>query len=112
MGRLAFCTDEHVPHAFLTTLQSNGFTVVDAAAEHGGTQDGALLDWCSKEGYVLISNDRDFAKLTQSREHAGLIVYTTQTLSPGEFVRGIRRIDRQFTPDSIVDTVCWLDGWV
>jgi len=64
VSRLSFCTDEHVPHAFSTALVSNGFSVVDATAELGQeTVDESLLEWCSAEGRVLVSNDRDFVEL-------------------------------------------------
>jgi hypothetical protein len=45
------CTDEHVPHSFVTALVSNGFTVAEAGDERGErTVDTELLTWCGTEG--------------------------------------------------------------
>ena len=113
MGRLEFCTDEHVPHSFVTALVSNGFNVVEATEEHGErTVDAELLTWCGSEGYVFVTNDRDFVQPEPTGDHAGVILYTTQTLSPADFVRGVRRIDRQFTPESIRGELVWLQQWI
>jgi predicted nuclease of predicted toxin-antitoxin system len=113
MPRLSFCTDEHVPHAFSTALTSNGFTVVDATEELGQeTVDEALLEWCSREDHVLVSNDRDFVELDSQGDHAGIVIYTSQTLAPSEFVRGIRRVDRQFTETEMNGTLVWLEQWL
>lgn len=113
MDRLRFCTDEHVPHAFVTALGSNGFDVIEATAEHGEeTIDADLLEWCGAEGYVFVTNDRDFVEIHSTSDHAGVILYTSQTLSATDFIRGVRRIDRQFTPASIGDELVWLQQWV
>jgi len=112
MPRLEFCTDEHVPRAYLTALESNGFSVVAAVDERGQlTVDEPLLEWATSENRALVTNDRDFVELDAKHDHAGLIVYTDQTLAPGEFVRTIRRVDRQFTPDSIRNELVWLSDW-
>ncbi len=58
------------------------------------------------------TNDRDFVRLGETTEHAGIVVYTTQELTPGEFARGIRRIDRQFSPADAADTLVWLESWL
>lgn len=113
MERLRFCTDEHVPHSFVTALVSNGFTVLEAVEEHGErTVDPDLLRWCDDEDCVFVTNDRDFVELAPSIDHAGVVLYTSQTLSPADFVRGVRRIDRQFTARSIRNEVVWLEQWV
>ncbi len=113
MGRLAFCVDEHVPNAYETALNSNGFTTRSASETLGaGTDDAAVLAWCGSTEHVLVTNDRDFVRLDRAVEHAGIVLYTTQTMSPGEFVRAIRRIDRQFTRETISDVLVWLEPWV
>ncbi|MEF8827329.1 MAG: DUF5615 family PIN-like protein [Halapricum sp.] len=110
---MPFCADEHVPDAVLTALESNGFEVVDAGAERGGeTVDERLLAWCATHGYVLLTNDRDFVRLDATTNHAGVVCYTTQELTPGEFARGIRRLDRQFTPETMQNTLLWLENWL
>ena len=105
MPRLEFCTDEHVPRAYLTALESNGFSVVAGVDE-------PLLEWATSSERVLVTNDRDFVELDAKHDHAGLVVYTDQALTPGEFARAIRRVDRQFTPDSIRNELVWLNSWI
>lgn len=112
MERLSFCTDEHVPHAFVTALASNGFEVLEATVERGQTVDARLLAWSTERGRVLVTNDRDFVTLAHEQEHAGVAIYTSQTLTAGEFVRAVRRLDRQFTPQSIANRCCWLEEWL
>ena len=113
MPRLKFCTDEHVPRAYLTALESNGFSVVAAVDERGQlTIDEPLLEWATSGERVLVTNDRDFVELDAKHDHAGLVVYTDQALTPAEFARAIRRVDRQFTPDSIRNELVWLGSWI
>jgi predicted nuclease of predicted toxin-antitoxin system len=112
MARLEFCTDEHVPRAYLAALESNGFSVVTAVDERGqSTVDEPLLEWTTSNDRVLVTNDRDFVEIDAKHDHTGLIVYTDQTLTPGEFMQAIRRVDQQFTPDSIRNELIWLSDW-
>jgi len=60
----AFCTDEHVPSVFVTTLRSNGYDVVRANDIFGeGTEDRELLTYCGEQGCVdgksCITNQSD-----------------------------------------------------
>lgn len=113
MARLAFHADEHVPQAVVSALRSNGYTVGTATEEPGSeTVDTELLARCADEGRVLITNDRDFVELSSTIDHAGIILYSTQGLPPGEFARGIRRIDRQFGPEAVRNTIAWLEEWL
>jgi hypothetical protein len=59
-----------------------------------------------------VTNDRDFVEIHPTSDHAGVVLYTTQTLSPAEFARGVRRIDRQFTLQSIRGELVWLQQWI
>jgi len=112
MQRLSFCADEHVPHAFVTALDSNGFDVLEAAAERGQIADPRLLAWATEQDRVLVTNDRDFVTIARDSDHAGVAIYASQTLTAGEFVRAVRRLDRQFTPRSIANRCCWLEQWL
>jgi predicted nuclease of predicted toxin-antitoxin system len=113
MPRLAFCADEHVPAAFVTALESNDFSVTEAVREHDErTVDERLLAWCGRKDYALLTNDRDFVQLVERIDHSGVVLYTTQGLTPGNFARGIRRIDRQFAPEDFENTLVWLENWL
>lgn len=99
MGRLSFFADEHVPNVVVTALRSNEYTV-DLAKDRFGeeTIDEEILETATEEGRVLLTNDRDFVEHDSSVDHVGIVIYTTQSLPPGEFVRGIDRIDRHYLP--------------
>jgi len=113
MGRCSFAVDEHVPRAWVSALESNGFSVRALPPERiGDTDDESLLRWSAEQDRVLLTNDRDFLELDQRVEHAGIIVYATPSLSAGAFVRGIRRIDTQFPPETIRNELVWLDEWL
>lgn len=112
MARLSFFADEHVPGVVVTALRSNGY-VVDLARERFGerTSDRVLVEESSSRGQVLLTNDRDFVVLGDEIDHGGIVVYTTQTLSPGRFVRGIDRIDDHLG-DGMENDVEWLEAWL
>lgn len=113
MTRLEFCADEHVPQAAVNALRSNGYEVDAATDVHGtDTVDIDLLTWCDDNDLILLTNDRDFVELTEGTDHAGVIIYISQGLSAAEFARGVRRIDRQFTPESIRHSLVWLEEWL
>lgn len=113
MSRLEFCADEHVPQAAVGALQSNGYEVVAATNAQGtDTVDIDLLTWCTDEGLVLLTNDRDFVELSERIDHAGVVIYVSQDISAAEFARSVRRIDRQFTRESVRNVLLWLEEWL
>lgn len=112
-GRLSFLADVHVPRAFVDALRADGFEITAArTALSPGTNDESLLAWASDRSTVLVTNDRDFAALHGSVDHAGIVVYTSPSHPPAAFRRGIRRIDRQFSNRTIENTLLWLEEWV
>lgn len=113
MARLPLFTDENVPRVFATTLRSSGFHVETAHERHGeNTFDPDLLTECATDELVLVANDRDFVEYADQMDHAGITIYTNQALSPGAFIRGVTRIDRQFSPEEMQDNVEWLEQWL
>lgn len=113
MARLRLFTDENVPRAYVSTLRSNGFRVETAYERHGeNTVDPDLLESCTSDGLVLVTNDRDFVEYSEQFDHAGIIIYTNHALTSGSFARGVRRIDRQFAPAEMANNVEWLDQWL
>lgn len=61
---------------------------------------------------MLLTNDRDFFEHSGRVSHAGIVVYSSPELSPGAFVRGIDRLNRFFTPDSMKNNVERLEDWL
>lgn len=111
--RLPFLADVHVPKPFGNALRTDGFDVTAARTAHPpGTSDEELLAWALDRPAVFLTNDRGFAAIHGTMDHAGIVIYSTPSIPPAEFRRGVRRIDRQFTPRTIENTLLWLEEWV
>lgn len=92
---LSFVADEHVPQTVVNALRSNGYDVHRAQDTYGaGTDDKDLLKASTENGRVILTNDRDFARLAREIEHSGVILYNDQELRPRDVVRAIVRIER------------------
>ena len=112
-----FLTDEHVPSVFITTLQSNGFSVLRAKDVYGeATQDEQLLKHCAKDGHLFITHDKkDFGgTIGDSVNHAGIIIYTDPVMlrrEPESTVQIIERILEYYPSDQLKGERVWLDQW-
>jgi predicted nuclease of predicted toxin-antitoxin system len=110
---LSFRADEHVDSAIVTALEAEGYAVGTVGDEYGrGLADEAHLAECRQRGRIILTNDDDFAVLGREMEHAGIIRYSNQGRSPGEFVRAIRRIDTHLSTREMTDHVEWLGQWL
>ena len=113
MERCAFAVDEHVPRAWVSALESNGFSARTLPPERvGETEDEALLRWSADAERTLITNDRDFLELDRTVEHHGIVMYSNQSLPAGDVARGIRRLDTQFAPSALRCELVWLEEWL
>lgn len=114
---VSFCTDEHVPSVFVTTLRSNGYTVVRATDVFGeGTVDAELLEYAAENDHVFVTHDKkDFSSsLSKAHNHAGILLYTDPQFlrdSPERAVRLIERIVELYPPQELVGERVWLDQW-
>jgi predicted nuclease of predicted toxin-antitoxin system len=77
-----------------------------------GLRDEDHLAECRESGVVVLTNDDDFTALGRRVEHAGIIRYSDQSLSPDEFVRAVRRIDAHFSSEEMFDHIEWLEQWL
>ncbi|WP_248908804.1 DUF5615 family PIN-like protein [Halocatena marina] len=112
MDHLTFLADEHVDRAYVRALLSNGYDVHAVGIDYtSGIADETHLSTCVEEDRIIISNDRDFVRLGQIHEHAGIIMYTNHNLPVGAFVRAIRRIDRHLITDELANQILWLEEW-
>lgn len=104
--------DEHVKRVFVKELRANGFDVawVDHDYE-AGTADVEHLARSEDTGRVIVSNDADFARLHETYDHAGILLYDDQNVSVTEFVRGVKRIERFVPPAELRGRLVWLDEW-
>lgn len=101
---------------FTNTLRSKGFEVERAQARYGQRSiDRSVLDDCAENGFVILTQDRDFVRLADDHEQGGVVMYTdSRSLleSPLEAVEAIERIDRHYDAEEIRDVVEWLDNWM
>ncbi|WP_370328384.1 DUF5615 family PIN-like protein [Euzebya sp.] len=116
---MRLCLDHHFPVMLATRLVEDGFDVVTAHQRGWHTlHDEALLDHCTSEGRVLMTNNvRDFVVIAQGwaaggRSHAGLI-FTDDARWPrtadttGRFVDALRPL-LDLPDDHLRDQVHWL----
>lgn len=115
MGRLSFVADEHVPRVFTHALGSSGFDVTTAQERYGQESvDRSILVGSTDEGRIVLTNDRDFVRIADDHDHAGILMYTDRRFlvdQPTAAVEAIGRIDRHYTTDEIRNRVEWLDNW-
>lgn len=114
---MRFLTDEHVPRVFISTLRSNGHDVLRANDAIGeGTDDEQLLEFCSDDGRVLVTNDKkDFSgPLSDGVDHDGIVVYTDPNVlrdDPESAVRAVERVLSHYPPAELANELVWLDQW-
>lgn len=101
--------DEHVPNRFVTALRSEGFDVVRAKdVLYESAPDAEVLDYAEKNGFVVLSEDRDFRGVeTRSEDHAGILACNTRAKT-GNVVSAIRTIDDY--ADDLSGTVVHVPG--
>lgn len=115
---VSFCSDEHVPSVFVTTLRSNGYEVVTAKDVFGEeTDDRRLLEHCAEENHIFVTNDKkDFTNdFADEINHAGIIIYTDPILlrsEPDKVVRTLERILDLYPPEELRGERIWLNHWV
>ena len=113
---MSLLTDEHVPRVFINTLRSNGHEVVEARDTFGeATDDERLLRYAGENGHIIITHDKkDFARLTETVDHAGLVVYTDPNYlrdDPEGAVRTLERVFSHYPPAELTNELVWLDQW-
>lgn len=115
MSRLSFLADEHVPRVFTHSLRSNGFSVTTAQEKYGEESiDQSILQESAAEETVVLTNDRDFVRMADDYDHAGIIMYTDRRFlidQPTTAVEAVARVNRYYSPDEIRNQVEWLENW-
>lgn len=101
----------------MTTLRSNGYTVVTANDVFGEeTDDRRLLEYCAEEGHTLVThNKKDFGgDLGETINHAGIVIYTDPVVlrsRPATAVRVLELVFEQYPPETLRGERVWLDQW-
>jgi len=113
VARLRLLTDEHVPSAAVRALRADGFSVVTARELLGDrTVDPDLLTAAAESDRILLTNDRDFVRLHECVDHTGILVYTSQDLSPDDFVRAALHVERHLGYEVLRGDLHWLEQWL
>jgi predicted nuclease of predicted toxin-antitoxin system len=108
----AFLADENVERVVVTTLRENGHQVVRADERHGEeTVDPDLVADALSRNEILLTHDRDFAALADSRTHAGIMLIASPDPDPGDIARGVRHISNLLSRGEIDDTLIWIEDW-
>lgn len=114
---VSFCTDEHVPSVFITTLRSSGYAVSRANDVLGeGTDDFELLEYAAENNHIFVTHDKkDFSSsFGEDPDHSGIILYTDPTFlhdSPDQAVRLLEHIFEFYPPEELEGERVWLDQW-
>ena len=73
---LSFVADENVETEVVDSLRAPGHSVVHASEAASGEPDADLLEAAATQGWVLVTNDKDFGDLVfrQRRSSSGVIL--------------------------------------
>lgn len=74
--------DENIPRRLAPLLRGAGVAVVEAAASATGQSDEFLLEWASRERWVLVSGDLDFARLIYAEHRAQPLLLVVERRQP------------------------------
>ena len=89
--------DENIHHGVVLALREAGVDVVDANAVVTGASDDYLLEWASRERWVLVTGDLDFPRLIYAERRTPpltLIVERRQPCDPARLTRDVLRVLR------------------
>lgn len=74
--------DENIPHAVVAALVREGVAVVSAITAGMGQSDDWLLDWASREHWVLVTGDLDFPRLIFAERRAPPLMLVVERRQP------------------------------
>ncbi|MGH8162453.1 MAG: DUF5615 family PIN-like protein [Gammaproteobacteria bacterium] len=74
--------DENIPHALAAALAREGVPVVSAVDACMGQSDDCLLDWASREHWVLVTGDLDFPRLIFAERRAPPLLLVVERRQP------------------------------
>ncbi len=113
---MTILTDEHVPRAVATTLQSEG---IDAITIYDtdliGVDDQPLLEYAIEHGYVVLTNDQDFVSedFVTTYNHHGIFFYEDQRLPRADLVRAVHNAVSVLRPDDLRNEIVFVpNGWI
>lgn len=106
-----FYVDEHVPTAITEGLRSRGEDVLTVQEDgYAGTADELILDRALMLERILLTQDKDFLKISGDRQNAGLpfagIVYAPQQgVSPGQCLGDLKLIAGVFEWHELISNI-------
>ena len=75
---MRFLADENFPRAAVEALRKAGADVTWVTESAAGTADAKVLDWVARDGFILLTFDRDFGELaraTRLPDICGIILF-------------------------------------
>ena len=108
--------DEHVGRVFERTLRERGYDIEQAKDRFGErTTDAELVSWCGESGTVLLTNNaKDFERLQETQQHAGILLYYDQNLpdrDPEGLARTVDEVFNQYGSAAVENEIVDLDEW-
>jgi predicted nuclease of predicted toxin-antitoxin system len=101
--------DEHVPSAVTDGVRRRGSDVITVQELHEtGVPDERHVALARTLGRVIFTQDTDFLRIAATGvPHAG-VVYTPQSTSIGDMIRGLVLISEVYTAEEMVNHVEYL----
>jgi len=95
-------TDEQILNAVILGLRQRGVEVLSTPdAGRDGLADKSHLIFARENGYVLLTQDRDFLTLAATMtDHFGTL-YVPQSTSIGDIIRGVLLVTGVLTDDEM-----------
>ena len=108
--RIRFHLDEHMPLAVAEGLRQRGIDVTTTPdAGLLKASDEKQLAYASREGRVLVTQDRDFLRLhSQGIPHAGIAYCRRGKRTIGQIIRVLVSIHKQLSPEKMAGRVEYL----
>jgi len=86
--RVKYHLDEHISHAIAEALRRRRINVATTAEAHLISQsDQSQLDFCRKQGRVMVTANSDFIDLANQQSHAGIVFWPRADIEAGAMVR-------------------------
>lgn len=112
MSKCRFYLDENVNPIIADQLKLHGIDVITARdLDSLGDDDPSHLARATRLERILCTHDQDFLKMaTQNIEHSGIIFAEQYGATIGGWVRALRKIHAEYTPEDLKSLVTYINA--
>jgi predicted nuclease of predicted toxin-antitoxin system len=82
-----FLADENFPGPAITLLRQHDIDVKSVVEENPGISDEQVMEWAMKEGYTILTHDRDYGELIYKfnfKPKGGVVYFRLQDFEPSD----------------------------